>query len=426
MVVSNLTTDRIMLGTSKVTRLYFGSQYVWEHNPKDPPGHKIFDSSGTFIVPDGYDQVALCMVGGGGSGACRTIASGGLIGGGHAGQVVSMIVNGLVEGQEIDFVIGSGGASVNSTSHGNSGSSTSFGAITAAGGTGGLNDTSSFGGNNQEISTCGGVGYNGDYTIYTEEEETWQCYGGESSGFGDGGDSNALYGDSAYPGGIGSGGGAVGAGGTSGAGGRGEIYVEWGGPGNKAVTATETFVVPSAYGAVTLCMLGGGGSGAAGKLDVRTDEGGGDAGYLNTDLIEGLTGGEEILVTIGAGGTGVSRLNSGNPGGATTFGSYATANGGHGGIHGDPTDWDGGTVNNCAGSNTNGIKKIYDNGDVISIIAGGQSSGIGKGGDAGADPYEFGEDGGTAAGGGATDSATSGKGGNGYCHITWGAIVKIG
>ena len=125
------------------------------------------------------------------------------------------------------------------------------------------------------------------------------------------------------------------------------------------IVSSETFVAPKA-GKYLVLLSGGGGSGGAG-VDVSGSEGrasGGASGNLSKDEIT-LALNENVVVTIGAGGAGVTGSTafdvgvSGNAGGSSTFGAYLSATGGGGGLGGfnnaslaGGVGWiDGGTAN---------------------------------------------------------------------------------
>ena len=133
------------------------------------------------------------------------------------------------------------------------------------------------------------------------------------------------------------------------------------GGGNTAVaqheifTSTGTFTVPAGVTAVLVELVGGGGgSGGAGSTDFMQSTGGGGGGGYSRKYISGLTAGDTIAVTIGAGGTaggaGSAGGNGGN-GGTTSFASHCSATGGTGSIDagGSPA-----TAGGAGGSGTGG------------------------------------------------------------------------
>lgn len=100
----------------------------------------------------------------------------------------------------------------------------------------------------------------------------------------------------------------------------------------EVITSTSGFVWnPPFSGIYNITITGGGGSGGSGY---STDQGksgaggGGGTAFLTTLL----SSSESITITIGAGGVIPTTTNTqGNNGAASSFGSYATANGGTGG-----------------------------------------------------------------------------------------------
>jgi len=90
--------------------------------------------------------------------------------------------------------------------------------------------------------------------------------------------------------------------------------------------SSDSFVVPAGVNAVTV-ELWGGGSGSWASTTTISGGGGSGGGYTKK-LILGLTPGQSITVTVGAGGNlGTSSLMPGN-GGTSSFGSYCSATGG--------------------------------------------------------------------------------------------------
>lgn len=108
---------------------------------------------------------------------------------------------------------------------------------------------------------------------------------------------------------------------------------------------TYTFVAQSTSAWITL--IGGGGSGGNGNSSSISGGGGGSSGIKYRVPVTGITVGENITVTVGAGGTAVFN-GSGNSGGTTSFGAYVSITGGGGG------SWNhtGGTAGNGLGANT--------------------------------------------------------------------------
>jgi hypothetical protein len=98
---------------------------------------------------------------------------------------------------------------------------------------------------------------------------------------------------------------------------------------NTAVfTSAGTFTVPNGVSAVRVTAIGGGG--AAGYHASMPGAGGG-AGGRAMGIVSGLSAGQNIAVTVGAGGVAPSTPANGNAGGTSSFGTYMSATGGAGG-----------------------------------------------------------------------------------------------
>lgn len=144
----------------------------------------------------------------------------------------------------------------------------------------------------------------------------------------------------------------------------------------KVFETSETFTVPAGVTRVKVTVTGGGG--AAG-YHATMPGGGGGAGGMACDIITGLTPGQVIPVTVGAGGAAPSSPADGNPGGSSSFGSYLSATGGSGGQGGTTTLF--ATAGGAGGIGSGG-----------SIIQGGAMGGdgiavAGRGGDGGGDGH---------------------------------------
>jgi len=102
---------------------------------------EIFTSSGSWTAPTGITKIFLTMVGGGGAGGGATYEGGntGSGGGGGAGEGVLMRPYTVTPGNSYSYTVGSGGSG-SSGGDGGSGTATSFdsGALSCAGGAGGL------------------------------------------------------------------------------------------------------------------------------------------------------------------------------------------------------------------------------------------------------------------------------------------------
>lgn len=113
----------------------------------------------------------------------------------------------------------------------------------------------------------------------------------------------------------------------------GGVNLSSGGWNNVEVFISDgAFTVPAGVTKVFVEVWGSGGAGGgAGSETYSFGAGGGGGGY-GAEFIE-VTPGQEITVTIGAGGSGVSGGNGGN-GETSSFGSYCSATGGSGGTNG--------------------------------------------------------------------------------------------
>lgn len=106
--------------------------------------------------------------------------------------------------------------------------------------------------------------------------------------------------------------------------------------GQVVFTASQVWTVPEGVNVMDIFCVGGGGSGRTGYLALYSNgadnyEGsGGGGGYTKTVLNAEVTPGQQIAITVGAGGVG-GRVYTGSMGGASSFGSLCTANGGRGG-----------------------------------------------------------------------------------------------
>jgi hypothetical protein len=116
------------------------------------------------------------------------------------------------------------------------------------------------------------------------------------------------------------------------------------GSGMTVITATGNFTVPASTLIVEL--VGGGGGGGRSNSLAAPGCGGGGGGYAKK-IITGLTVGNVITATIGAGGVKAAASNTaGSAGGATSFGTHLSATGGAGGAAGINTAVDAGVGSN--------------------------------------------------------------------------------
>lgn len=238
--------------TTSTGDLYSGQ--VQDTAATKPRGQQTFTSSGTFTVPSGVTSVDIFCVGGGCSGGIDLDTARSAGGGGGGGYTKTAKGIAVSSGQQLNVVIGAGGA----------------GNISQGGGNGGNN-------------------------TYVQRSGTTLCTadGGDNSGWGAGGDGGSGGGDggdrdgTTHGGYGGSDGGDGGASGDSLAGGAGQK------------TTTRAFGEPSG----TLYAGGGGGSGVAGAGNGAGGAGGGGAG-------NGANAGIAGSANTGGGGGGTCRTST--------------------------------------------------------------------------------------------------------------------
>jgi hypothetical protein len=108
--------------------------------------------------------------------------------------------------------------------------------------------------------------------------------------------------------------------------------VSYAGSKSQVFTSSGTFTVPTGISAVKVTVIGGGGGGSGSNYGLGGGSGGGGAGVA-VRWITGLTPGGTVTVTIGtAGSAGTATPTSGGAGGTSSFGAYASATGGSGGV----------------------------------------------------------------------------------------------
>jgi hypothetical protein len=104
----------------------------------------------------------------------------------------------------------------------------------------------------------------------------------------------------------------------------------------QVFTSSGSFVVPNGVSTVRVTVFGGGG---AGGYHSTMPGGGGGAGGQAVGVVTGLTAGQSIAVTVGAGGAAPAAPQTGNSGGTSSFGTYLSATGGAGGSGGTATQF---------------------------------------------------------------------------------------
>ena len=203
--------------------------------------------------------------------------------------------------------------------------------------------------------------------------------------------------------------------------------------GSQTFTASGTFTVPIGKTSVTVCMCAGGGSGAYATYG----SGGGYAGGRINQAVA-VTSGQQIAVTVGAGGTyvapdGLGTTALGHAGSNSSFGGIVAI----GGVGGTTTPTNGnksnpklypglgaGNITTCGGSFHDGTAISYSTGTNTAYQNGGQAGQFGNGGNG---AYSVnGGTGGIGAGGGAAGSKYTtnvsyhtGAGGRGQVVVSW-------
>lgn len=177
----------------------------------------------------------------------------------------------------------------------------------------------------------------------------------------------------------------------------------------QVFTSSGNFVVPNGVTTVRVELTGGGGSGG---YHASMPGGGGGAGGRAIAIVSGLTPGQVIPVTVGAGGVSPTSPGNGGQGGTSIFGNLQ-ATGGYGGNGGTTTgiianaggpggQATGGTLNITGSEGTDSIVVAYRGGD-----GGGPGNGRGSTGpNAGIGASSYG--GGGGGGGCSTLSSPSG------------------
>ncbi|MDE2239308.1 MAG: hypothetical protein KGJ73_05180 [Rhodospirillales bacterium] len=145
----------------------------------------------------------------------------------------------------------------------------------------------------------------------------------------------------------------------------------------QVFTSSGNFVVPNGVTAVRVKVVGGGGSGG---YHNTMPSGGGGAGAQSIGVVSGLTPGQVISVTVGAGGAVPGGYANGNNGGASSFGSYMTAGGGVGGNGGTAANFAnaGGSGGTAYGGQLN-ISGSVGTDSIVVACRGGDGGGPGNG-----------------------------------------------
>jgi hypothetical protein len=138
----------------------------------------------------------------------------------------------------------------------------------------------------------------------------------------------------------------------------------------QVFTASGSFVVPNGVTMAKVTVCGGGG---AGGYHATLPGGGGGGGGRSTGVVTGLTPGQVIAVTVGAGGAALTSPGTGTTGGTSSFGSYMLALGGVGGNGGTSAVYacaggaggsaSGGQLNMAGSVGTDAITVGYRGGD---------------------------------------------------------------
>jgi len=187
-----------------------GAPFVNYKLPSLRPGFSTFDvfnTSGTFIVPNGVTTLRATAIGGGGAGGYHATMPGG--GGGAGGTAVGIVTN-LTPGMSIAVTVGAGGAGSDTPGTGFSGGTSSFGTfLSASGGQGGG------GGTAVQFAMpggAGGTGSGGQYNVggsMGSDSIVVACRGGDGGGPGHGRGASGPeggFGATGYGGGGGGGG----------------------------------------------------------------------------------------------------------------------------------------------------------------------------------------------------------------------------
>jgi Glycine-rich domain len=189
----------------------------------------------------------------------------------------------------------------------------------------------------------------------------------------------------------------------------------------SSVTLTAGIHIPAKQ-LLTICMIGGGGSGGTGDGHIAGDVGGGHGGTIVNNTVT-LSYGESITITIGTGGAGIASQaytnKNGNAGTATIFGGYFTASGGAGGYV-NPSGTSG-NYQGDAGSRSTCYGTFYDGTAPQFVSTWGGQAGFANGTDGAYPANSTAGSKGSGSGGVKMFDVTqySGAGGNGWVKINW-------
>ncbi|MGE0703511.1 MAG: glycine-rich domain-containing protein [Vicinamibacterales bacterium] len=147
-------------------------------------------------------------------------------------------------------------------------------------------------------------------------------------------------------------------------------------PSNQLFTTSGSFTVPAGITSLRVLAVGGGAGGGGGH------QGGGGSGLVAYALLA-VSPGDNISLTVGAGGTGAAQANdnnqfAGTPGGTTTFGAaLVSAPGGTGVTSGNASGNNGGSGGGgaCNGGTTGGAGGSGGGNGVSCTVTGGTGQG---------------------------------------------------